>query len=83
MKHPVFLLSLICSILLTIGVSIAYYNTKTFGFDEDAALLTFSDEGVKVMDYYVDYEKARKIVDKASECIPKETFCCEYNDINI
>ncbi len=79
MKHPVFLLSLICSILLTIGVSIAYYNTKTFGFDEDAALLTFSDEGVKVMDYYVDYEKARKIVDKASEYIPKETFCCEYN----
>ncbi len=78
MKHPVFLLSLICSILLTIGVSIAYYNTKTFGFDEDAALLTFSDEGVKVMDYYVDYEKARKIVDKASEYIPKETFCCEY-----
>lgn len=83
MKHPVFLLSLICSILLTIGVSIAYYNTKTFGFDEDAALLTFSDEGVKVMDYYVDYEKARKIVDKASEYIPKETYCCEYNDINI
>ena len=83
MKHPVFLLSLICSILLTIGVSIAYYNTKTFGFDEDAALLTLSDEGVKVMDYYVDYEKARKIVDKASEYIPKETFCCEYNDINI
>lgn len=83
MKHPVFLLSLICSILLTIGVSIAYYNTKTFGFDEDAALLTFSDEGVKVMDYYVDYEKARKIVDKASEYTPKETFCCEYNDINI
>ncbi len=83
MKHPVFLLSLICSILLTIGVSIAYYNTKTFGFDEDAALLTFSDEGVKVMDYYVDYEKARKIVDKASEYIPKETFCCENNDINI
>ena len=83
MKHPVFLLSLICSILLTIGVSIAYYNTKTLGFAEDGALLTFSDEGVKVMDYYVDYEKARKIVDKASEYIPKETFCCEYNDINI
>lgn len=83
MKHPVFLLSLICSVLLTIGVSIAYYNTKTFGFDEDAALLTFSDEGVKVMDYYVDYEKARQIVDKASEYIPKETFCCEYNDVNI
>lgn len=83
MKHPIFIITLLCGVLLTTGVSIAYYNTKTFGFDEDAALVTFSDDGVKVLDYYVDYEKAKQVVHKASEYIPNETFCCKYNDINI
>lgn len=82
MKHSVFLLTIICGIILTVGVSVAYYNTKTFGFDEDATLITFFDDGVKIMDYYIDYEKAREVADKVSEYIPDESFCCEYNVYN-
>lgn len=79
MKHPVFCITVLCSALLITGTSIAYYNTKTFGFDEDAKIISYDDESVSVMDFTVRRSSVRQVLDEIYSVVPHETFCCEYN----
>ena len=77
-KHPVFCSFLIGAIILGIGVSVAYYNTKTFAFDEDAVLVSRDEQGFTVMDYRFDYEIMKKdannFFDSANPYLPHQAF---------
>lgn len=74
MKHPVFLLLLCASLSLVAGTSVAYYNTRSFGFDEDASVLTYDDRQVKIFDYEIKYEDLKKLMNEASKRIPKDAL---------
>lgn len=77
-RHPVFFSFLIGAIILTSGVSVAYYNTKTFAFDEDATLFSRDEQGFTVMDYRFDYEiikkDAKNFYDKTNWYFPQQAF---------
>ena len=44
MKGKIFVLLLCATIALGTGVSVAYYNTRTFGFDKDAKVVEKFDD---------------------------------------
>ena len=77
-KHPLFTSFVLGTIILGIGVSVAYYNTKTFAFDEDAVLFSRDKQGFTVMDYRFDYGNIRKdaknFYDKTNLYLPKTPF---------
>ncbi len=77
-KHPFFFSFLIGAIILSAGVSVAYYNTKTFAFDEDAVLFSRDKQGFTVMDYRFEYEIIRKdaknFFDATNAVLPNEPF---------
>ncbi|MCM1115301.1 MAG: hypothetical protein NC397_07390 [Clostridium sp.] len=56
--------------VLCIGIGVAYYNTTTFGFDEDAKVISRDDEKISILDYEIYYNDINKIIGKASEYIP-------------
>lgn len=60
MKGKITAIFLCFSILFAAGISVAYYNTKTIGFDEDASVVERDDEKITVFDfdiYYNDIDK--------------------------
>ncbi len=77
-KHPVFFSVLLGAVILSIGVSVAYYNTKTFAFDEDAVLFSRDKQGFTVMDFRFDYENMKKDIkifyDKTNPYLPNEAI---------
>lgn len=71
MKGKIFALLLCATIALGAGVSIAYYNTRTFGFDRDAKVVEKFDDKIKILDFDIYYADANKILEKAIQYVPK------------
>lgn len=71
MKHPVFLLISLSAAILIGGVSLAYYNTRTMGFDEDAAVIVYYDESIKIMDFEIEYQEVKDFLEKVNDYIPE------------
>jgi hypothetical protein len=59
-------------VALGIGVSVAYYNTKSLGFDENTKLFDYDDEKVTFMDFDIYYEDVSNVIYNVSKYIPKE-----------
>lgn len=71
MKGKIFALLLCATIALGAGVSVAYYNTRTFGFDRDAKVVEKFDDRIKILDFDIYYDDANKILEKAIQYVPK------------
>lgn len=61
--------AIICctAIVLCGGLSVAYYNTKSFGFDENTKIASTDDDKITIFDfniYYNDIDNALKKVQK-------------------
>lgn len=73
MKGKIFLI-VICSVLvLTAGTTVAYYNTKSFGFDDDAKIFYKDDEKISFMDYNIYYADIDSVYNKLKTVIPENT----------
>lgn len=67
MKKKVVAIICCASIALCAGLSVAYYNTKSFGFDENTKIVSTDDDKITVFDfniYYNDIENALKSMQK-------------------
>ncbi|MCM1286348.1 MAG: hypothetical protein NC213_08965 [Acetobacter sp.] len=77
MKRKIVLIILTATIIFFAGTSIAYYNTKTFGFDENAKVISRDDEKIVIMDYEINLKNFDKSIDKfikkAKIVLPTET----------
>lgn len=60
-----------CAIALGSGTAVAYYNTKTFGFDENAKVISYDKEKINIMDYSIYYKDIEKISKKISSYLPE------------
>lgn len=79
MKHSVFWIFTCCAVMLATGMSVAYYNTKSFGFDEDAKIISYDEKTVTVFDFTVQRSDAQQLAKSIYDAVPHKTFCCEYN----
>lgn len=73
MKKKIIALMCCAAITFGVGLSIAYYNTKTFGFDENTKVITYDDEKITFMDYSVYYDDVTEFVEKVGTVIPKKS----------
>lgn len=69
-KHPVFFILLATVLAVTAGASLAYYNTKSFGFDEDAVIFLQEEDGITVFDFKIYYDDVNHIYNEAKKYIP-------------
>lgn len=69
-KHPVFFTLLLAAVILTAGVFAAYYNTKSFAFDENTVIFSRDSEGITVMDYKIYYKDIEKVYSRIKLYVP-------------
>lgn len=62
---------MLAAIVLTIGVCVAYYNTSSFGYD-NANIISFDDESVKIFDYDIKYKEVKEKINKIEKNMPDE-----------
>lgn len=81
MKRKVFAIFLTAFTVLTIGISAAYYNTKTFGFDENAKIFSRDKEKISFLDYEIYYKDIDDFVVRAREYLPEKptVICCQIH----
>lgn len=56
-----------CAIVLVIGTSVAYYNTKSFGFDENAKIFTSDKDKITFLDFEIYYKDINNIYENIKE----------------
>ncbi len=72
MKGKIISIFLCFTLVFGIGIGVAYYNTRTYGFDEDAKVISYDKEKFSILDYDIYYEDINDIIDKAKQYVPKE-----------
>lgn len=73
-KHPIASIIIVSILILFVGSSIAYYNTKSLGFDEDAVLFKQEDDGFTLFDYKIYYDDVDYIYNEAKSYVPDEVY---------
>lgn len=65
---------LCCAVVaLGAGTSVAYYNTKSFGFDENTKVITYDEEKISFMDFEIYYKDISDFIDKVGTVVPEKT----------
>lgn len=73
-KHPVFVTLFVAVVILGFGVSAAYYNTKSFAFDEETVLFSRDNEGITVLDYKIYYKDIETVYEDTKGYMPKKAI---------
>lgn len=73
-KHPVAVMIFLSLLIVTAGSSVAYYNTKSFGFDEDAVIFLREQDGITVFDYKIYYDDLEHIYNETKKYIPEKVY---------
>lgn len=55
---------------LLIGITIAYYNTASLGYD-NANIFTLNNDSVKIFDIVINFEDISKIISILKRIVPK------------
>lgn len=73
MKKKIFAIVLCASIFLVSGISVAYHNTKTFGFDENAKVFSKDKEKISFLDFDIYYKDVEDFIENAKQYMPDES----------
>lgn len=72
MKGKIFAIVLCSVVVLSVGTCVAYYNTKSLGFDEDVKIFSRDDEKISIMDYNIYYDDIDSLYNKIKSVIPEK-----------
>ena len=61
-------------LILSVGASVAYYNTKSFGFDEDAVIFKQENDGFTVFDYKIYYDDIKSYYNETKKYVPGKSY---------
>lgn len=61
----------VATLALMLGTAVAYYNTCSLGYD-NANIVSFNSEEVKIFDYNIKFSEIEEIKDKISKYMPKD-----------
>lgn len=73
-KFKIFLVVLASFAILFAGSSLAYYNTKSFGFDEDAVFFQQNEDGIVFLDREIKYKDIDDALITAGKYLPPEPY---------
>ena len=83
MKKKIFAIFLCFSVIFCVGIGVAYYNTKSFGFEDDVKIVERDDEKIKILDFNIYYDDIDSAFNKARKFVPEEQLVCLYNVYHI
>ena len=78
-KHPVAAILLIAILIVAAGASVAYYNTKSFGFDEDAVIFLQEEDGFRLFDYKIYYSDVEELYETTKDYMPDEAYSTDHH----
>lgn len=58
------------SVILLVGIAIAYYNTASLGYDE-ANLFSYDDVAIYIFDFQIEKQKIFVIIQNMKDFVPK------------
>lgn len=61
----------IASIVFAAGISVAYYNTSSIGYD-NANIISFNSEQVDIFDYSIEYKEVEEKIERAKKYLPDD-----------
>lgn len=73
-KFKIFLVVLASFAILFAGSSLAYYNTKSFGFDEDAVFFQQNEDGIVFLDREIKYKDIDNVLTEAGKYLPSKSY---------
>ncbi len=73
-KHPVAIMVFVSLLIVSVGASVAYYNTKSFGFDEDAVIFKQENDGFTVFDYKIYYDDIKSYYNETKKYVPGKSY---------
>ncbi|MDD6728787.1 MAG: hypothetical protein PUE08_06185 [Eubacteriales bacterium] len=79
MKRKLTAIFLSSAIVLTVGISVAYYNTKTFGFDENAKIFSYDKEKFSFLDFNIYYKDVEDFIAETRTYIPDKPTIISAN----
>lgn len=74
MKGKIIALIMSFSLIFCVGIGVAYYNTRSFGFSDDTKIITRDSEKITVLDYDIYYNDIDNFIEKAKEILPEYHF---------
>lgn len=73
MRKKITVIMCCAAIALCAGISVAYYNTKSFGFDDSATVISYDSEKISFMDFDIYYEDISDFIDSVGRIIPDKS----------
>lgn len=70
MKKKIAAILCCAAIVFCTGISVAYYNTKTFGFDENTKIASVDDDKITIFDFDIYYNNIDETLKKVQKYIP-------------
>lgn len=58
------------SVILLVGIAVAYYNTASLGYDE-ANLFSYDDVAIYIFDFEIEKQKIFEIIQNLKDFVPK------------
>lgn len=71
MKGKITAIMLSSAIVLTGGISIAYYNTKSLGFDDNVKIFSSDNEKISFLDFNFYYQDIDDFFKNVKEYLPE------------
>lgn len=81
MKGKIVSVFLCFALVFCSGICVAYYNTRTYGFDEDAKVFSYDDKKFSMFDYNIYYDDVNDTIEKVKKFIPDKQYILEQNNI--
>lgn len=81
MKGKIFLIALCSLVVFCAGTAVAYYNTKSLGFDDDVKIISRDDEKISIMDYNIYYDDINSVYEKLRQVIPEKSQTMAQYDV--
>lgn len=70
MKKKVVAIFCCAAIVFGAGLSVAYYNTKSFGFDENTKIASADDDKITIFDFNIYYNDIDNALKKIQQYMP-------------
>lgn len=80
-KIKVVMIFVFSAVILTLGISVAYYNTCSLAFDGEPVIACVNDEKITFLDFSVSRKELRKIKMKLKKQYPTEQSICKLYTI--
>lgn len=73
-KIKVVMIFVMSAVILTLGISVAYYNTCSLAFDGEPVIASVDNEKVTFLDFSISKKELKKVKSEIDKAIPERAI---------